>query len=305
MSHTTGLPPQRWEELPETVQQHWQPLVASVNLPPLFMETARGHLDPGTYDPQQIASLAERDPVLGARLLAIANSASFGLIQPISSIQRAVVHMGMRLVESVILSYNMEATFSQVPAFPRLHLEYARTWAAASSVLAQHIAAGADGLDPGTVATGALLSRLGVLLLGLAQPRPGETYLAQPNMLARLRLEGAEWGVGAALLSWRLLKEWQLPDPLPDWARRCDEPLCAELAEDGAAGKTLAVIAAANALSAHYIADRTMIPALVLEEPAYGVLLGNLRQYDLYGAATEVFNRKVARRELEGACMAG
>lgn len=304
MDNTISLP-RTWEELPETVSQAWQPLVAAVNLPPLFLETARGHLDAGTYDPQQIAGLAEHDPVLGARLLAVANSATFGLIQPISSIQRAVVHLGMRLVESVILSYNMEATFSQVPAFPRVHLEFARTWAAATSVLGQHIAAGTTGLDPGTVATGALLSRLGVLLLGLGQPRPGEDYAQQPNAVARIKLELATWGVTSALLSWRLLTEWKLPDPLPAWVRRVDEPLLHGLAEDDPDAPALTVVAISNVLAAHYITQRSIIPAVLLEEPAYVILLENLRRFDLYDTATGVFNRKVARRELEGACLAG
>lgn len=53
----------------------------------------------------EIASLIERDPALSAKLLKLCNSAAFGIRQEISTLDRAMVMLGIRQVKSFALGF--------------------------------------------------------------------------------------------------------------------------------------------------------------------------------------------------------
>lgn len=305
METTPAASASSWDNLPPEVRARWQKLATEASLPPSFLESATGRLTEESYDPRKIAELAESDPVLGTKLLAVANSAAFGLVQPVSSIQRAVVHLGMRLVESVILSYQLEASFASYASYPQRHLEFARMWSAATSVLALHMAKPASGLDEEVLSTAGLLSRLGTLLFGLAEPRPTDAYLDCPNEVERLRHELATWQITSALLGALALDEYNVPDPLPRLCGRASEPLLSELLDSDDDAPALIVLASAQVMAVRFMEQRRLIPGIVLDEEPYHFLRENIFKYDLYDAVTGVLNSKVARRELEGACHIG
>ena len=135
---------QDWDSLDESTRGYWSARLEMVTPPPLLLELSSQRLTLEDFDPRKLAEKVMHDPVLGGKLLGIANSARFGLTKPLTSIQRAIVHLGFNLVKSVMVSYMMENTFAKALPVPRSHLEYVRNWSASASIIAYHWAQAAD-----------------------------------------------------------------------------------------------------------------------------------------------------------------
>jgi HD-like signal output (HDOD) protein len=286
-----------WDELPQATRELWQGKLANVNLPPLVSELLAARLDSETFDPRDMAVLASRDPVLGAKLLAVANSARFGLTTPMTSIQRSVVHLGFNLVRTIMVAYSLESTFGRMASIDRNHLNQVRWWSSGASVLAFHWAQAADLPDPSTAATAALLGLLGTLVLGLAQPSPGAAYFDLPDGVSRLQYESSAWQVTSPLLGCLLATNWGLPAPLPTFISRQWEPLCRPLAVHYET-RPLVLIGAAVTLIGHVLADHDVSVGQVLDRQEYRVLKSNLADNRLLDELLSVWSRPRFRREL-------
>lgn len=286
-----------WDALPQSVQDYWKQAVSHVNLPPLLSDVVAAGLNLESFDPRELAGMAGRDPVLGAKLLAVANSAKFGLRTPMTSIQRAVVHLGFNLVKTIIVGYQLESSFSNFAAIPKVYLNRVRRWSSCSSVIAFQWAQAADLTDPSTTATAALLSRLGTLVLGLGRPQPTEVYWLQPDELQRLAYEDWQWQVTSPSLSAMLVQHWGLPDPLPELVQRQWEPL-AKVLPSSYQNHALTLVAAAVVLAERFIDIPTVGAGEVLDQPPYAQLKENLVANRLLDHLSEVWGSARLQREL-------
>lgn len=269
-----------FDQLAEPVQQQWIMQLAEVNLPPLLMEMIQSRLELDTFNPKELANMASRDPVLGAKLLAVANSAKFGLTTPMTSIQRAVVHLGFNLVKTIMVAYQLEAVFLNLAVIPQDYLSFVRRWSCGASVIAFHWAQAADMPDSSTLATAALFGRLGTLLLGLAQPPPSSAYLELEDELARLRYESATWKATSPALGQLVAQTWGMPEPLPELIAGQPAPLVQELPAGGA-NRSQVLVSGALVLAESFLHSPD-IPALQLMDlPAYAVLKTNLTNHKL------------------------
>lgn len=293
----TAIEVKSWDDLPAPVQTEWMDTVANVKFPPLLTEVIAAGLSLDYYDPRQLADMAGRDPVLGAKLLAVANSAKFGLTTPMTSIQRAVIHLGYNLVKTIMVAYQLEATFDTVTQIPKEHLSLVRRWSSCASVIVFQWGQAADYTDSATTATAALLSRLGTLTLGLGVPPPGEAYLSLPDELSRLEYEQETWGVAVPTLGSLLTQRWGLPDPLPELVQRQWEPLVRELPHS-APNHGLSLIAAALAIGWHYLHDPEVQATAVLEQDAYRRLKANLAANRLLDSLGGLWRSARLQREL-------
>ena len=174
------------------------------------LEALRG----GEASPKEIGELISSDPGLSLRLLKMANSAAYGE-RRIQSAVHAVVLMGPRPVESLVLSV---AVRDSLPLEPARGFVAARFWrsAARRATLAQGLA---RHLHPATAAmsfTAALLQDMAVPLLAHSQ---GEVY---GELLEKWHEEGGDLAVleravagwdHAEVAGW-LCESWNFPPAL-------------------------------------------------------------------------------------------
>jgi HD-like signal output (HDOD) protein len=286
-----------WEALPPPVQTRWLDTVANVKFPPLLTEAVAAGLSLDYFDPRQLADMAGRDPVLGAKLLAVANSARFGLTNPMTSIQRAVIHLGYNLVKTIMVAYQLETTFGTNAKIPKEHLSFVRRWSSCASVIAFQWGQAADYTDSSTSATAALLSRLGTLALGLGTPPPTVDYIKLPDELLRLDTEQFTWGVTTPTLGSLIATRWGLPAPLPELVQRQWEPLVHELPQS-AASHGLSLICGAVVLSAHYLGNSEVNASEVLDMAPYAQLKANVAANHLLAHLGGLWHSARLQREL-------
>lgn len=291
---------QPWQELPPELRERWRKTIAEVPIPPSLMDQRALDQIGQMVEPKELAVKLSRDPLLAGKLLAVANSAVMGLSNPVTSLERAIIHLGSNLVQSLVLAYQLELTLRRWPGYPREYLEYVRAWGAGAAVLAFHFASAARLPDPATVCTVALLARLGSMLLGMAQPKPGPAYRQAPSEEARLQLEQRTWGVTHPVLSEQLALHWGLPGSLAVQLARSCEPLYQECA-DLPAERSLCVIAAASALAAGFIAQRKLDPRAFLDRAPAAMLKQNLKQLKLHELCITTWDVPRVQRELAAA----
>ena len=289
--------PKRWEDLSVAAREPWLARVVELPLPPLTLGLGVSSASIEEMEPAVVSEKVSADPVLAGKVLAVANSAAMGLVEPVTSLERAVVHLGYHLVQIIVVGYHLEAVIGRWPYYPRDHFDYIRRWSSGCSVLAHHIAGAAGMSEQPTVATAALLARLGSLLLAL-EWAPGRDYQLMTDELARLRYEEQRWGISAPVLSGRLARHWALPEPLPSLLEGLSEPLCRSAVAEEAA-RRLVVVSVAVVLAAAALGQVTDDAYQVLELPAYQVLLGNVRVQGLVEPVHTSWRDATVQRELE------
>ena len=90
-----------------------------------------------------IATVVQQDPALTGKILKVVNSSLFGMPREISSVQQAMMVLGLRTVKVMVLSFSLVDTMNQggngafdIDAFWRRSL----TCSAAARLLSKHMA---------------------------------------------------------------------------------------------------------------------------------------------------------------------
>lgn len=289
-----------WADLDSAAQTFWGRQLEQISLPPMIADVAVRGVSLEDFEARDLAELVARDPVLAGKLLAVANSAKFGLINPITSVQRAIVHLGYNLVKTVLVAYELEGMFGRFSKVPPAHAVLVRRWSAGASVLAYSWAQAAQLSDASTIGTLTLLSRLGVLVLGLGQPVPDDDYFRLQYELDRLETEAATWHVCHPVLAGELARRWALPAPLPALLARQTEPLTQEL-PPGPESKWLSLCAASVAITHAQLGEVTHSHGSVLDAPQHEVLKANLVAGGLLDQLSIVLAHAKLQRELAAA----
>ncbi len=115
---------------------------------------------------KQVSGIIARDPALIAKLLRLANSASFGLPRGVSSVDDAISMVGMAKVRTLSLASCFNDSF---PALPGLNPKEFWANSMATAGYAQWMAGGIGADTQQAWLTGMML-RLGELLIGQADP---------------------------------------------------------------------------------------------------------------------------------------
>jgi HD-like signal output (HDOD) protein len=289
---------QAWDELPVDVRERWQKILTGIVIPPMF---SAGNVYREIHEDQEaeeIAAALAYDPLLGARVLAVANSAMAGQVNRVTSLQRAVVILGFNVVHTVMLTYQLEYLYKNWPAFPIAHFEFVRCWCAVSSLLSAYFGKATRHPDRATLSTAALMARLGSLVLGLCRPTPGTEYAAMPNETSRLKHEVESWGVTSPVLSGQLARQWGLPETLAGMLERSWEPLFKEMAK-GRDEHSLVLLATAAVLSSSYLTSSSFKPEAVLDRYVNEHLKANLRAKKLLGPVLDCCDNMQVRHELK------
>ena len=224
----------RREQLVTELRRHFAQLDKLPSLPALAMKIYKLAMDPDSSE-KDLSQAVEQDPSLSSRLLAVVNSAYFGLRARIDSIPHALVILGREELAHLALLVSSEKLYSGLNRdighalwrHSALCAEIARTLAQ------QH---GHD--NPAALFTAALLHDVGkIFLLSFA-----ENHMQQIDAQARrhglpaYELERENLGHDHATLGAAMLRSWQLPEPICTSVEQHHGPLPeqAELSVDAA-----------------------------------------------------------------------
>lgn len=291
---------QPWDILPAPLRDHWQRVLAEVPIPPALISDIQLGIISEILDAKELTAKVGRDPLLAGKVLAVANSAALGLSGRVTSLERAIIHLGTNLVQAVVLAYQMELVLKHWPGYPREHLNYVRAWGAGSSVLAHHFANTLRLPDAGTISTAALLARLGSMLIGLVRPAPGTEYRQTTTEVHRLELENRVWHITHPVLSERLALLWGLPEVIQAMLLHCADAFFMTL-KKAPADRIQLVIATASALTSAYLAQPKVDGRILLDRAAYDTLKSNLKLHAIYDPCVATFTIPRVQRELAAA----
>lgn len=289
-----------WSSIDEGTREYWADMIADVDLPPLELDAGIDGNNLEDVPPAQIAKMLRSDPILSSKVLAVANSAAMGVTTRITDLERAVVHLGSALIETLIATYQMELILKNWPTYPREHFDYVKHLASAASIIAQHFAMAAKAKSPQTLNTAALLSHLGEMVLGMCPQPPDKEFAAAENLPQRFTYEYETWDLTSPPLSQKLTERWNLPAPLPEYSGQYWIPMFAD-AQAHDQGKELTIICAANVLATAFARDRDISPRQVFEQPEYEQLRKNSEKLGLYDRFIDSWVQGRFQRELRAA----
>lgn len=156
---------------------------------------------------EDIARLIQLDPVLSTRILSVVNSAAFGGVDRVGSIQQATTRLGRKKVRSLVFSCLLKSIF-KVPS-GELQQRMSEVWQHSAQVAALSYVLG--GMTPGIDAEQALLAGLvhdigSVAVMGGMARFPAliENDATFYHVLDSLRIDAAtrvisHWGLGQEL----------------------------------------------------------------------------------------------------------
>lgn len=165
--------------------------------------------DPDLAD-TAVADVVTADAGLAARVLALANSASFGLSRRVTQVHQAVGLVGMNMTQTLAIAGSCELLDGSVG------LPHARQHAVEVACAARALANSA-GLNGGDAFAAGLLHDIGEILLWREDP---EAYAAAhagwPDPGTQLREERGSYGTDHALVAREQLAAWNVPGNIVD-----------------------------------------------------------------------------------------
>ncbi|MEW6313819.1 MAG: HDOD domain-containing protein [Pseudomonadota bacterium] len=183
-----------------------------------------------------VTALAEyvgRDPGLAARILRVANSSFYGLPRQVSTIQDAVVVLGISTVRNLALAASLSKAFRGVTndafdymAFWRRSMMVAR-YAALLAAQTRQLA--------GTAYAAGLFHAIGEAVMALCLKEAYATLWKQhSNRADLLRAEQAKFGFNHVEVGMAAARRWNFPEVIVNAIGYdegiCCEPFCAETA---------------------------------------------------------------------------
>ncbi len=136
------------------------------NVPDVVRELIQ-HLSDPDVDYDQIAGKVAKDQTLSLKVLRLVNSAHFGLSRKVSSLDDALVIVGIERLKTLVIASGIAGSVARVEG-----LDLREFWSDSFRVaaLARWFAAHGDRVAPDAAFTAGLIHNVGVLLLHLAAP---------------------------------------------------------------------------------------------------------------------------------------
>ncbi|MBK8915713.1 MAG: diguanylate cyclase [Phycisphaerales bacterium] len=242
-------------------------LLDSLEILPTSLVSAARVLDLTNDSDSDMSDFADAvgiDPALTAKVLALVNSAFYGVSRTVTNVRQAVTLIGTHNLRVLSVTYCLAGLHHQwrLPQNAAHDVWEASVCKAAAAAL---VARGIPGVDEGHAFSAALLSDIGVtLLLAAGQERYAEILRNTDIDISRqLVLEREQFGQNHAELSGRLAALLRLPEPL-----RAEVAAHHSIGAEGGAAALPVRIAALlpHSLYAWRAADHAALAALLAAE---------------------------------------
>jgi len=179
-------------------------------LPATVQSVQEAMADPDT-SLRDIANIISADPPISARLLQLSNSAAYGFLSRINSVQSAITLLGMRETYMAVLSSAVLDITNKTSGF-----DHERYWSASifCAGAARKIAVAAGQARNPSAFTAGLLCDIG--LYALSQVAPARFARVDATLEGRARVEADEeaMGIGHPEAGHILAVHWKLPDDI-------------------------------------------------------------------------------------------
>lgn len=170
-----------------------------------------------------------RDPVLGARLLRVANSAFYGLSKQVATPHDAIVVMGLSQVRSLVLAAGLAAALPERPhGFDRrAHWQRSFGVATTAQALARRLRGPAD-----SAFIAGILHNIGELVLDvcLAEAFAAARGKARDEGMPLRDAERQVLGFDHTEVGAEAARQWKLPEAIEHAIRHCHDPAIAATA---------------------------------------------------------------------------
>ncbi|UTW01840.1 HDOD domain-containing protein [Amphritea atlantica] len=174
-----------------------------------------------------IADKVIHDQTLSLKILRLVNSAHFGLSRKISSINEAIIMLGMVQLKTMVIASGFAGSVKEVEG-----LDLKQFWTDSFQVatLAKWFADKSNCADPDTAFTVGLIHNIGRLLLHLTKPKLAEAIqtLVDETDCDRSEAEMIRLGFTTAEAGQALLRYWQFPASLGEAVRYHKQPFDAQ-----------------------------------------------------------------------------
>ncbi len=173
----------------------------------------------------ELGKIMQMDQAIATKTLTLVNSAFYGFRQQITSINKALVVLGMMKAKNIIMSLALKQMMTAQGS--REMWEHSIRCAVASEVLAKEFKV----INPDDAFVIGFLHDIGKILLNTKNPLKYSKvrYLAQQSNVDLVEVEDAQFGTNHCILGALISKKWQLPVILTNCIRYHHDPLQSSL----------------------------------------------------------------------------
>lgn len=174
----------------------------------------------------EIAEKVSHDQTLSLKILRVVNSAYFGLSRQVSSIEEAVIMLGMERLKTLVIASGFANSVSSVEGI-NLQKFWAETFRIAE--MAKWLAKHSPRVEPDTAFATGVVHNIGRLLLHLAAPNQAKAVqqLVQESNVSRTAAELERFGFTSQAAGRELLISWHFPYEVCDSLVHYRQPLAA------------------------------------------------------------------------------
>ena len=179
-------------------------------------------LNDPNFDMDEIATNVTKDQAISMKVLRLVNSAHFGLSRKVSSIEDAVVLLGMKQLKTLIIASGVVASVPELDDFDikTFWSDSFRTATYAKS-LAESL-----GADSDMIFTAGLICQMGTVLIHMSEPTAAREIAQHVKAGKELsHVEKHRLGFTNAEVCAELCKRWKFPEELIQTVRHCHDPM--------------------------------------------------------------------------------
>ena len=168
----------------------------------------------------ELAKIMQVDQAISAKTLGLVNSAFYGFRQQITSINKALVILGMMKAKNIIMSLALKQMMTAQGS--RELWEHSIRCAVASEILAKEFKV----INPDDAFVIGFLHDIGKMLLNIKNPLKYSKvrYLASQGNVNLVDVEDSQFGTNHCVLGALISKKWQLPVILTNCIRYHHDP---------------------------------------------------------------------------------
>lgn len=175
---------------------------------------------------QQISDVIRRDPSLTARLLRLVNSVYYGLANPVTNLEEAVLYLGLRQIRQLVMVTPILEDFQRLAG--KSSFSWREFWqhCIGTAILTREVMASLHAPNDEMDYVAGLVHDVGKLVMASAFPEHFQAiyHPSQPAGPNLLDVESATLGMNHAELGAFYLQQYKLPDALVQTARYHHEP---------------------------------------------------------------------------------